>query len=96
MTEVSKTSFSEILYRMTGSVFVGSFCLFGMIFWAIRHPSLAVAYAPLAGFAIFSVVLGNRALFYSAPFFWFGGAIHASKFFRKSMFSQSLEFGMIL
>lgn len=74
VTEVSKTSFSEILYRMTGSVFVGSFCLFGMIFWAIRHPSLAVAYAPLAGFAIFSVVLGNRALFYSAPFFWFGGA----------------------
>ena len=53
---------------MTGSVFVGSFCMFGMIFWAIRHPVLAVAYVPLAGFAIFSIVLGNRALFYSAPF----------------------------
>ena len=74
VTEASQTPFSEILYRMTGSVIVGSFCLFGMIFWAFRHPVLAVAYAPLAGFAIFSIVLGNRALFYSAPFFWFGGA----------------------
>ena len=45
-----------------------------MFFWAIRHPILAIAYGPLAGFAIFSLVLGNRALFYSAPFFWFGGA----------------------
>ncbi len=74
VTEASKTEFIEILKRMTGSVHVSSLCLIGMVFWAVRHPVLAIAYAPLAGFAILSVILGNRALFYSAPFFWFGGA----------------------
>ncbi len=74
VTEVSKLSFPEALNRITGSTFVGSFCLIGIFCWAIRHPVLAVAYAPLAGFAMLSVILGNRALFYSAPFFWFGGA----------------------
>ena len=74
VTEASKVSFYEILHRMTGSVFIGIFCLFGMIFWAIRHPIMAIAYGPLAGFVMLSLVLGNRALFYSAPFFWFGGA----------------------
>ena len=29
-------------------------------------------------------------------FFWFGGAVHASKFISKSMFLRSDDFGMIL
>ncbi len=74
VTEASRIEFLEVLRRMTGSILVSTFCLLGMIVWAIRHPIFAIAYAPLAGFAMLSVVLGNRALFYSAPFFWFGGA----------------------
>ncbi len=74
VTEVSQISSSEILYRMTGSVTLSVFCLIGMVLWAVRHPVMAVAYGPLAGFALFTILLGNRALFYSAPFFWFGGA----------------------
>ena len=74
VSEVSQLAFSEMLYRMTGSVLVSVFCMLGMVFWGVRHPVMAIAYAPLAGFALFTIVLGNRALFYSAPFFWFGGA----------------------
>ncbi len=74
VSEASRIEFLEVLRRMTGSILVSTLCLLGMIVWAIRHPIIAIAYAPLAGFAMLSVVLGNRALFYSAPFFWFGGA----------------------
>ena len=37
-----------------------------------RHPVIAVAYAPLAGFALLNYIIGGRAVFYSAPMIWFG------------------------
>ncbi|MDC6455102.1 hypothetical protein PQZ40_00805 [Alphaproteobacteria bacterium] len=46
----------------------------GLFLLALRHPVIAIAYAPLAGFVLFNAVLGNRAIFYAAPAFWFGGA----------------------
>ena len=59
---------------MTGNVLFGFFCILGLILWMARHPVMALAYSPLAAFFLFSVIIGNRAIFYSAPFFWFGAA----------------------
>lgn len=74
ISEVRKISVAEILKSATGSVEMGIVCLFGLVLWAIRHPIIAVAYGPLAGFALLNFVVGNRAVFYSAPMFWFGMA----------------------
>ena len=93
VTEVSQIAFSEILYRMTGSILVSMFCLLGIVFWAVRHPVMAIAYAPLAGFVFFTIVLGNRALFYSAPFLWFGGAYLAVLMIRLGTYQFMPRFG---
>ena len=95
VTEASQIAISEILYRMTGSVLVSVFCILGIVFWAVRHPVMAVAYAPLAGFALFTIVLGNRALFYSAPFFWFGGAYLAVLIIRLVVHQFSFRLGSL-
>ncbi len=93
VTEASKFPLSEKLIRMTGSVYVSIICITGVLIWAAKHPILAIAYAPLAGFAMFSAIIGNRALFYSAPFFWFGGAFLAVLITRLTIhfFSFKLE-----
>ena len=74
VTEAIRLDIRESLYRLTGSVFLGVICIIGILIWAVRHPVIAVAYGPLAGFAILNLFIGNRAGMYSAPFFWFGGA----------------------
>lgn len=82
VTEASRSNINEILYRMTGSVLFSLFCLFGILLWAMRHPVMAVAYGPLASFFVLNIFIGNRASFYSAPFFWFGGAYLATLLIR--------------
>ena len=32
-----------------------------------RHPVIAIAYGPLVAFGLLNLVIGNRAIFYSAP-----------------------------
>ena len=90
VTEASQANILEIFYRMTGSVLVSLMCLFGVLLWAIRHPVMAVAYGPLAGFFVLNMFIGNRAAFYSAPFFWFGGAYLATLITRM-FFHQLLS-----
>ena len=51
---------------------MGLVCLVGLGLWAARHPVMAFAYGPLAAFALLNFVIGNRAVFYSAPILWFG------------------------
>ncbi len=57
-----------------GPLYLILFCLFGLIFWGISYPSIFIGLAPLSLFFFLSILLGQRALFYSAPFFLFGGA----------------------
>ena len=74
ISEVQTAKLGEILPAITGTNTVGFVCLLGLAMVSIRHPVVALAYAPLAGFALLNAFIGNRALFYSAPAFWFGGA----------------------
>lgn len=72
ITEVSRVTFGEILNRLSGSVFLGVLSVLCLGLWAIRHPGLAIVFGPAAAFALLNFVVGNRAIFYSAPMLWFG------------------------
>ena len=74
ITETARVSTAEILVRIAGSVEMGMVCLIGLALWAARHPVMAIAYGPLVAFALLNILIGNRAIFYSAPIFWFGVA----------------------
>ena len=91
ITEVTRVSVTEILVRAAGSVEMGLVCLIGLALWAARHPVMAIAYGPLAAFALLNFLIGNRAIFYSAPIFWFGTAFlmtSAARFVTEAISSQ--------
>lgn len=72
ITELSRVEFSAILSRISGSVWLGAVSVFGLGFWGLRHPALAIVFGPAAAFALLNFLIGNRAIFYSAPMLWFG------------------------
>ena len=74
ITELKVIPLNQILQSAIGSVGLGIFCIIGLALWALRHPVLAVAYGPIAAFGLLNFIIGNRAVFYSAPILWFGGA----------------------
>jgi undecaprenyl-diphosphooligosaccharide--protein glycosyltransferase len=74
ITEIRQISLPTALEMMTGSWLAGLFCLAGIGLFGLRYPGQAIAAAPLFGFFSLMVFLGNRAVFYSAPALWFGGA----------------------
>ena len=74
ITEIQTASFTQILINATGSVEMGLVCLTGLALFLYRHPVIAIAYGPLVAFGLLNFVIGNRAIFYSAPIMWFGAA----------------------
>ena len=74
ITEISRVSLVDIFRQVTGSVEMGLLCVVGLGLWTLRHPATAIAFAPLMLFGLLNFVIGNRAIFYSAPIMWFGGA----------------------
>ncbi len=74
ITEISKVPLATLLTQTSGSVEMGVIGVLGLGLWAIRHPVLAIAYGPVAVFGLLNFVVGNRAIFYSAPMLWFGVA----------------------
>ena len=82
ITEVISIPLPDLLVSATGSIEMGLVSLFGLGLWALRHPVMALAYGPLVAFAMLNFVVGNRAIFYSAPILWFGTAFLISTTFR--------------
>ena len=74
ISEVQKLSMTQILGSATGSVEMGVVCIAGLALFMVRHPVIAIAYGPLMAFGLLNFVIGNRAVFYSAPIMWFGAA----------------------
>ena len=74
ITEIRTVSFSQILFNTTGSIEMGIVCLAGLVLFLVKHPVIAFAYAPLVAFGLLNFIIGNRAIFYSAPIMWFGAA----------------------
>lgn len=60
------------LFKLEGSIYLGLVCFIGIALWAISYPLIFIGVTPLIFFFLLSLILGNRALFYSLPFFWFG------------------------
>ena len=74
ITEIARVPLFMLLQNTSGSVEMGLLGILGLLLWAFRHPVLAVAYGPIAIFGLLNFVIGNRAIFYSAPMLWFGVA----------------------
>ena len=72
ITELKRVEFTEILSRISGSIWLGGLSGVGLAFWGLRHPALAIVFGPAAAFALLNFLIGNRAIFYSAPMLWFG------------------------
>ncbi len=74
ITEVTSVSLPQILVNATGSIEMGIVCLTGLALFLVRHTVIAIAYGPLVAFGLLNFIIGNRAIFYSAPIMWFGAA----------------------
>jgi dolichyl-diphosphooligosaccharide--protein glycosyltransferase len=74
ITEIQSVSLSQIFIDATGSIEMGLVCLAGLAMFAVRHPVIAIAFGPLVTFGFLNFIIGNRAIFYSAPMLWFGAA----------------------
>ena len=77
ITELRVIPFSRILESITGSLLTGSLGVLGLAMFAYRYPVTAVVYGPASIFALANFLIGNRAVFYSAPMIWFGLAYFA-------------------
>ena len=74
VTEVQTIPFTQVILSATGSIEMGIVCLTGLTLFLVKHPVVAIAYGPLIAFGLLNFVIGNRAIFYSAPIMWFGAA----------------------
>jgi len=93
--ELESISLIELI-KLEDSSFLGLICFIGMAIWAINYPIIFIGFAPLAFFFLLSIILGQRAYFYSIPFFWFGFGYFINfvffKFiaFKKLLIKQNL------
>ena len=77
ITELRVVPFASIMTSIAGSLWLGLVGVAGLALFAFRHPVLAVVYGPATIFALANFLIGNRAVFYSAPMIWFGIAFLA-------------------
>lgn len=69
--EQQKLSLIE-MFQVEGSIYFGIACFAGLAIWGITYPLIFIGLAPLSLFFLLSIILGQRAIFYSLPFMWFG------------------------
>lgn len=74
ITETSRASPAQMLTFTAGSIEMGLVGIFGLGLFFFRHPAIAFAYGPLVAFGLLNFIIGNRAIFFSAPILWFGVA----------------------
>lgn len=73
IAEQTRIPFIDI-FRLESSIVLGLISFSGLFLWALTYPILFIGLAPLSLFFLLSIILGQRALFYSGPFLWFGVA----------------------
>lgn len=74
ITELRVVPFVQILTDIGGYFWIGVLGVVGLVLFVIRYPVLSVIYGPASVFALANFLVGNRAVFYSAPMLWFGVA----------------------
>ena len=83
--ELTKPEIIDLL-KVEGSIYFGIICFLGLFLWAITYPVLFFGFAPLSFFFLLSLILGQRAFYFSGPFMWFGSIY----FFNFILFKISL------
>jgi hypothetical protein len=79
------------LLRVEGSLLIGLVCFFGLAMWGVANPVIFIGFAPLSLFFLLSIILGQRALFYSVPFMWFGFGYFINFITNKMISFRNLE-----
>ncbi|MDB2635890.1 dolichyl-diphosphooligosaccharide--protein glycosyltransferase subunit STT3 [Alphaproteobacteria bacterium] len=79
------------LLKIENSIIIGLFCLIGLAIWGVSNPIMFVGFAPLSFFFLLSIILGQRALFYSLPFMWFGFGYFINFMIMKMIAFRNLE-----
>ena len=59
VTEASSANIMEILTNMTGSILISIIGILDFL-WVLRHPTMAIAASPLAGFFVLNIFIGNE------------------------------------
>lgn len=72
ISELTVLPFITVVERVSGSFWLGMVGVIAVGLWCLRHPVLAVVFAPAGAFMVLSFYFGTRTIFYSAPFLWFG------------------------
>ena len=88
--ELNSISLSDLI-KLEGSIFLGILCLIGIALWGMTYPVIFMGFAPLIFFLLLSIFVGQRALFYSLPFFWFGFG-----YFMNFMIFKVIKFKKLL
>ena len=79
------------LFKLENSLLIGIICFVGLAIWGISNPVMFIGFAPLSFFFMLSIILGQRALFYSLPFMWFGFGYFINFMTMKIISIRNLE-----
>ena len=79
------------LFKLENSLLIGLVSFVGLIIWGISNPVMFIGFAPLSFFFMLSIILGQRALFYSLPFMWFGFGYFINFMAMKIISFRNLE-----
>ena len=79
------------LFKVENSIILGLFCFIGLAIWGVSNPIMFIGFAPLSFFFLLSIILGQRALFYSLPFMWFGFGYFINFTIMKIIAFKNLE-----
>lgn len=89
--ELKKPEITDLL-KVEGSIFFGIICFSGLFLWAITYPVLFFGFAPLSLFFLLSIILGQRAFYFSGPFMWFGSIYFFNFILSKISLFKKLDF----
>jgi hypothetical protein len=79
------------LFTLENSLWMGLVCFVGLTIWGVSNPVMFIGFVPLSFFFILAIILGERALFYSVPFMWFGFGYFINFMTMKIISFRSLE-----
>ena len=72
ISELQTLSLTKLSLAITGTIELTLVGILGLVLFFFRNPKAATILSPLIGFACLNIIIGNRAIFYSAPMIWFG------------------------
>ena len=95
VTEASSANMMEILTSMTGSILISIIGIFGLFLWVLRHPTIAIAYSPLAGFFCFEYFYREQSNILFCSFFLVWWSLSHASYNKNVNSSESHQFNKV-